>query len=871
MVSRPVLQNTVESETIAALSSFGSVPSSPDKPIEASILRFGAAELDAVAHELRISGKRAPLGPRAFGLLKMLVEQRRRAVSKHELLDTVWHGVIVEENNLQVQISALRRLLGPQAIATVPGRGYRFMLPVEGDIAAHGDIHSASTEPAPALPEIGNLPARLPELYGRDVDCAAVQALLDHHALVSIVGAAGIGKTRLALAAASAFVGTCADGVWVVELAALNDPRLLVQTIAQSLRLVLPGLREPTDELAAALRGRRTLLVIDNCEHLVDEVGSLVARLLRDAGTLRILATSREPLKVVDEHLYRVAPLSFPTDANAGDAAQYGAVRLFVERVRSLLPQFMLTLAIVGAVIEICRRLDGLPLAIELAAARVPVLGVAGVQERLGERFRVLAGGSRVAPKRHQTLRAALDWSHALLDDDERAVYRRLGVFIGSFSLESAQSVAASERIDAWAVLEHLSSLVEKSLVMAEGEPRPRYRMLESTREHALEQLTNASESEAWVARHADATWRALERAIKQRRTDLVIAEMGNVRSAYEWARGPAANPAVAVAMATLPAMVIAVDGAVQEARQRLLEVEPLVSDALPRALVARYWQWYGRIGLDGRLPASRCVEAFQRAERMFVELGELRHVHACRRHVAEAMLDAGDLVAAVASLERARAMEVAGWPLADRMRRLRVEGLWLAKSGRIDEALRTSSLALEMAQRGTIDRYELVLLDDIARMHLDAGHGHEAAARYRTLAERARHAKNAGLTLSNALAGLIAALTAENELDAADAAAREALPVLGRSGILIARADILACLMARRGRFELAARLLGASDRFRADCETPRDPIEERSREQALAVLYDAVDRDTRVAWMAAGATLGEDELVEAITARAA
>lgn len=386
--------------------------------------------------------------------------------------------------------------------------------------------------------------------------------------------------------------------------------------------------------------------------------------------------------------------------------------------------------------------------------------------------------------------------------------------------------------------------------------------MLESTREHALEQLALTGETDEWIARHADVTRHALERAIKQRRPDALLAEMGNVRSAYEWAYGGGRNPLVAVALATLPSMVIAVEGAVQEARRRLLEVEPLVSESLPRSLVAQYWQWYGRIGLDGRLPSSRCSEAFRRAERLFIELGNDRHVHACRRHMAEALLDAGDLLGAAQALERAKSMEDEMWPLADCMRRLRVEGLWLAKAGRSDEALRCSSLAYEKAQEAGIDRYQLVLLDDIARIHLEAGNAHEAAARYRALAERSRHA-NAGLTLSNALAGLIAALTAEDQLDEAELVAGEAVPVLARCGILVARADVLAWLMARRGRFELATRLLGASDHFRAGCETARDPVEERCRKEAQALLSAAVQEPVRLGWMRAGAAASEDDLM--------
>ncbi|HKX42354.1 MAG TPA: winged helix-turn-helix domain-containing protein [Burkholderiaceae bacterium] len=822
-----------------------------------------------MARELRIGGKHSALGPRGVGLLTVLVENRHRAIPKHELLDTVWRGVIVEENNLQVQVSTLRRLLGPQAIATVPGRGYRFMLPVAGDAEPARDAPLALRHIPPPAVE-GNLPEYLPELYGRELDRAAVQALVEDHALVTIAGPAGIGKTRLALEVARTLPHTGADGVWMVELSPLNDATLVPQTIAQALRLTLPGLREPAEELAGALRGRAMLLVLDNCEHLTDFVGPLVDRLLRNDGRLRILATSQEPLRVNGEHLYRLAPLSVPAaDARITDPGAYGAVRLFVERVRALAPQFGADPAHMAQIIDICRRLDGIPLAIELAAARVPVLGVAGVRERLGERFRILSGGSRVAPKRHQTLRAAMDWSHTLLEAPERAVYRRLGVFVGSFSLEAAQELAASPDIDAWAALEHLSSLVEKSLVIAEGEPRPRYRMLESTREHALEQLAAAHETDAWLRRHALATWHALEQAIKERRTDLVLAEMGNVRCAYEHARGRLGDAAAAVALATLPSMVLAVEGAVQEARQRLLDVEPLVDATLPLALAAQYWQWYGRIGLGGRLPPSRCIEAFQRAERIFVELRNPRHVHACRRHAAEAMLDAGDLEGAAAALARARAMEGDAWPLADRMRRLRVEGLCFGKAGRIDEALQTTSQALDMAQAGTIDRYELVLLDDIARMYLEAGHAHDAAERYRTLAARARRAPNAGLTLSNALAGLIAALTADDELEAAETLAREALPALTRSGILVARADILAWLMARLSRHQLAARLLGASEHFRSACETVRDVIEQRCREQAFALLRAAVPEERLAAWQALGAEQSEDELASALSMR--
>lgn len=831
-----------------------------------AILRFDEhAEFDRAAGELRIDGRHAPLGPRAFALLNMLIDNRHRTISKHELLDTVWRGLVVEENNLQVQISALRRLLGPQSIATIPGRGYRFVLPVSGDAPAPAEAAADAEERlGPAL-RPGNLPDRLPEIYGREAECATVRALLEKHPLVSVVGAAGIGKTRLALAVAAELAPDRPDGVWVIELAALNDPRLLVPTLAQAMRITLVGMRDPEDELLAALRDLRALVVLDNCETFVDVLGPLLARLVGAAPALRVLATTQEPLRLEDERVFRLGPLSVPGEGITANPTAYGAVRLFAERVRALLPRWRLDGADVAAVTEICRRLDGLPLAIELAAARVPVLGVAGVRDRLGERFRMLTGGSRVAPKRHQTLRAALDWSLALLDEEERATYRRLGVFVGSFALESAQQIAAEGAADPWTVLEQLGSLVDKSLVIAEGEPRPRYRMLESTREHALEQLAAAGETDEWIAHHARVTRAALERAIRQRRTDLVLAEMPNVRSAFEWARA-AGDAESAVALATLPSMAIAVDGAVQEARQRLLEVEPLIDERLPRALVAQYWQWFGRIGLDGRLPAARCIEAFKLAERLFEELGNRRHVHACRRHLAEALLDAGDAEGAQSALQQAAALEDADWPLADRMRRLRVEALCHAEAGHADEALQTATVALEMAQFAGIGRYELVLLDDIARLELEAGNAAQAGDSYRTLAERARSSPGGGLTLSNALAGLVAALTAQDRLDEAEQVARESLPVLRRSGILLARADVLGCLMARRGRHEFAAQLLGASDKFRAGCGIARGPVEQRCRDEALQLLSQVASPRRRAAWLAVGAAADEDTLERAL-----
>ena len=251
--------------------------------------------------------------------------------------------------------------------------------------------------------------------------------------------------------------------------------------------------------------------MLDNCEHLTDSVAEFIESVRAAAPQVRFLITSQETLKTAEEHIYRVGGLAVPADDGAATALHAGAIELFVARAQGADPNFALTPAHTPAVIEICRRLDGIPLAIELAAARLPLLGVEGLRTRLDERFNVLTAGSRVVLRRHQTLRATLEWSHGLLTPDEKTVFRRLGVFAGSFTLEAAQHVASDDRIDVWAALDHLGALVDKSLVLAEGDPVPRYRLLETTRAYALERLAEAGETERVLRRHAEALLAMLE------------------------------------------------------------------------------------------------------------------------------------------------------------------------------------------------------------------------------------------------------------------------------------------------------------------------------------------------------------------------
>lgn len=601
-----------------------------------SVFRFGRCELRAAERVLLVDGAPAKLGARAFDILLALIERRERAVARPELMQIVWPRVIVEENNLQVHMVALRKLLGPTTIATIPGRGYRFTAPLLDDAAATSAATPASDR-SPLAVATTNLPADPVPLFGRAGDAQAVATLLDGARLVTLVGPGGVGKTRLAQAVAQQLAPRFADGVWLVDLAPLTEPGPLPAAVALALGIALPG-ADPRAELVAALRGRQMLLLLDNCEHLIEAVGSLVQALLAATAGVRVLATSQEVLKTLGEQVYRLASLAVPARDDDAEALGYGAVRLFVERVRALEPSFAPTGATLAGVVDICRRLDGMALAIELAAARVPLLGVDGVRERLGERLRVLTNGARGALPKHQTLRAAFDWSWALLAPLDQVVFRRLGVFTGGFTMELAQSVVADETLDRWAVLDHLGTLVDKSLVVAEGAARPRYRLLETARAYALEQLGQAQETAIFLRAHARAMRDLFERTLAPASgspPDEMLAERwaverDNLRAAMEWAvaEGDASSTVMALSTASASSSFMAGLMRALVTRGNLDEALAAARDSLPRLrrvgaffACAPAFAWLLACRQDGAAAAQLLGAAASQAQRQGIDL----------------------------------------------------------------------------------------------------------------------------------------------------------------------------------------------------------------------------------------------------------
>jgi predicted ATPase/DNA-binding winged helix-turn-helix (wHTH) protein len=812
-------------------------------------LLFGNFEIRPDARQLLVEGKPAALGSRAFDVLIVLVERRDRVVSKDELIAAAWGGLVVEDNNLTVQISALRKLLGRDAITTVTGRGYRFtaVAPAQADT------------PASTVERRGNLPAVVAPLYGRDEDVRKVAGACAASPLVTLCGPGGIGKTSLAAVVANRAAPGFAEGAWIVELTALRDPAFALPAVARCLHIVLPGLAPAYEELASALEARSLLLVLDNCEHMLDVVARLADSIGRTAPGIRMLVTSQEPLRLASEYVYRLAPLAVPAPDEMDRAESFGAVRLFVERVRRHRGDFELTSEVLPDVVEICRQLEGIALAIELAAARVPLLGVAGVRARLGERLRLLTVGDRLAPRRHRTLRAALDWSYKLLRPDRQKVLRRLGVFTGGFSIEGAQLVVGDPEDEEMDLVEHLGVLVDRSLLILEPGRRPRYRMLESMREFALDRLEEAGESGEIRRRHAHAMKEICQRAVRERDSAWLWAEMNNARAGLAWAATHPGEGAVAVAIATHTAVALAMGGPVLEATNNLLRVKELLDEKTPPALEAQFWQWLGRFGMAGRLPTSQCIEALERAARMFEAQSNSRHVHACRRMLAEAHMRSGNLPVAYAELRAAAAVETAEGPPADRMRRLRVAGLLADASGNHADALRYARQALDIVEAHGIQRYWRILMADMAWVRLRMGKPDDAAEGLRALLRHIEATPGDGLTRPYALAGLTAALVAGGRLAEARASAAITISALRSSGIFLDHGDVFAWLAAASGHLVVAAECMGAAEKFHSRGETRRDRISEHARAETRRLLAAGMEPDAIAYWVAQGREVEE------------
>jgi predicted ATPase/DNA-binding winged helix-turn-helix (wHTH) protein len=448
--------------------------------------------------QLLRDGAPIKLGGRAFDVLLALVDRRDRTVSKNELMDLVWPTVVVEENNLEVQIVTLRKLLGHPAIATVPGRGYRFAVPLATDISLElsqsSEVAAQGAEPRIAKSGYVPLPRPGSVLVGRLRDQEVVMSLLLRHRLVTLTGTGGIGKTRLAIEAARKQT-TISDVAWA-DLSSATTPDRVPIVMATALDVAIEDASEAVARIITALQHRRAvLLVVDNAEHQIEATAAVVGALVAGAEGLSVLTTSREPLRIDGEVTYTLGGLEMPNEnVPASEAHRFEAVSLFVDRLRAAGGRFRLDDDATADVVALCRMLNGMPLPIELAAARAPTLGLKRLRSVLRDNLVVLSSNRRDIPARQLTMRATLEWSYRLLNAAEQSAFRKAGVFAGGFTIDAFCAVAADEGADDWERVDLLESLVDKSLVTVNGEEPPRYALLETTRIYALEQLKQHDE-----------------------------------------------------------------------------------------------------------------------------------------------------------------------------------------------------------------------------------------------------------------------------------------------------------------------------------------------------------------------------------------
>src|ERR1700731_3910002 len=556
-------------------------------------IAFGRFQVLPDRREVLADGWPIKLGGRAFEVLMALIQAPGAVVSKEALMARVWPGRIIEENSLAAQIAALRAAFGEERelIRTISGRGYQFTGEIRILAASPNKAGAGVATAEVSVLGPTNAPKPVSELIGRDAEVEEVLRLAGAHRLLTLTGAGGIGKTTLALALARELRPHFADGVWLAEFSAFADPGLVPATVAAAVGGQVGG-EASAQRVAQAFADRRLLLVLDTCEHVIAAAAAMAEAVLGAGAALHILATSREPLRAGGEWVYPVQPLAVPaTDfAAEDDPLHYGAVRLFIERARAAEPHFAPDRRLMAMIVAICRRLDGIPLAIELAAARAPALGIEALTARLDDRFRLrLTGGRRTAPPRHQALRATLDWSYELLAEPERVILQRLAVFAGPFSLAAAAAVAASPELAAADVIEELLGLVAKSLVVAEGEGAvSRYRLLDTTRAYALEKLEDNGERERLVRRHAEYYRNLFERAETEWEAGPPAEWLGdygrqidNLRAALDWAFSPVGDASIGVAL-TIAAVPLWVQlSLVQECRGR---VERALASLAPEA-----------------------------------------------------------------------------------------------------------------------------------------------------------------------------------------------------------------------------------------------------------------------------------------------
>jgi predicted ATPase/class 3 adenylate cyclase len=693
-------------------------------------------------------------------------------------------------------------------------------------------VHPALRQQFPALRSLestpNNLPQQVTSFIGREREADELANLCKQARLVTVIGTGGLGKTRLSVQVAANMIDDFADGVWLVELAAIADPRRVPQAVASVLGVTEITGKPLVDALTAHVRERRLLLVLDNCEHLIDAAAQLARQLLQASGQLRILATSREPLRIAGETTYALPALALPGDARTpASMMQADAARLFIERAQAVQPAFTVTAANAGAVAAICRRLDGIPLALELAAARARALPVDAIAARLDDRFRLLTGGDRTSLPRQRTLRALIDWSHELLTAEEATLFRRLGVFAGGFTLDAAEKVGAGTDVDTADVLDTLTHLVEKSLV--EREPaQERYRLLETVRQYAHERLDAAGETADTRTRHLEFYAAFAERA----RVELVGSHQSDWLARLDVERE---NLLAACAWSCKADL----------AHRHGLQ---LVS------ALRRYWIFRGLLGLGYRTTRDvlACRSAQVPRELRCDALLAAGQVGAFMGRYAEAQHDLEQCLAIARELDDPVRTSAALQPL----------GLALLGRGEPAAARQHLTEGLALAEKIGTPREIAGALNALA--HTARAEGDLAAADplYGRVLDIARNAGDADI-IAVSLLNLALVATARGAHERARSLLQEVLGIVAESGLRPAAQSVLevaAGLASCRGEWEQSARFFGAAEAKTAETGLHLDPADAALLAPFIARAREHLGEPAFAAANQAGRDLGDE-----------
>ncbi len=719
-----------------------------------------------------------------------------------------------------------------------------------------------------ALPN--NLPLQITSFVGRELEILTITQTLAKHRLVTLVGAGGVGKTRLALQVGAELLDSYPDGVWMLEQAPISDGDLIPTALASIFHVREAEHRSITEALVHSLKLRQALIIFDNCEHVVEAAARLIDTILRNCPNIRIIATTRQGLGIAGEAVHRVASLSVPQpskDLTAEEAMRHGAVALFVERAIASTETFRLTDENVFIVARLCQRLDGIALAIELAAPRLKALSVEQLEARLSERFRILTGGSRTALPRQQTMRALVDWSYELLTDDEKSLFRRVAVFGGGWTLDAASAICSDETIEDWAVLDLLQSLVDKSMVVAElSGSEQRYRLLESTRQYAHELLEKSGELEPMQTRHAQyflsyarkarvASWTSPVKAWLA----LLEPENDNLRAALDWALSEKRDVELGAALAACLYRYWFLTSFEAEGRARIESAIALSDQITSNETIAALW--LGRTYLyGGIIPWLKVRPIAERALELNREVGEPRGIIQALGELAESHLRLFEHDEAQRFLDEALA-------LAEQMGDRRLVGTVknriarnLNFADRDDEARVAYAEVLAIARSIGDDRLKSTVIGNLAELEFKQGDAERALELVQEIIDQPGERY---IVLNNMAAYLIHL----GRLDEALAAAQRGLRLTRDSQIEIHTAiSILhmAAIALGRGNPTLGARLFGyASNVFTANSYA-LEFTEQKELDALQAQLPQSVSDQQLQALLKEGAALTEDQAVE-------